>query len=326
MKPSVPMLFLILVAIGLNTCDNTSGTDSENDSARTGSALEADSESAISFYIEHMKAMPTPPQCTTDIRDAEMPYMRVNLMIADDPGNFFQATNMLGDNTDKASSGIMIDGYELKTTIPGMGIVGGTEYFEYSKYVAPQTSDLLYATVLSSATTGFLRDAFHCSYNPPHTIADAIYSTTYRDSLTEKGKDVPAELNAEATSGDVLLQNLLFTAAMPDILYSTVRFIGHTMGGQDIETPEFTIEIRPWCGVEGGWEPCIDNICTAFCNAAASLPEFCVAGVNASTTASMTCADYLAGHTYSIESEQLDATTGQPVTLTQNICEYYSCR
>ena len=283
-------------------------------------------ENEQSFYIEHMKSPPDPPECTTSIGDPTTPGLSVNLMIANNPGNYFQATNALISREDYGnlraeSNGITVEGYELYTTVPGMGIVGGTEYFEYNFYLAPETSDLIYATVMTSEATSFLRNYYHCEYYSPQQVANAIYYNKLREALLARDDQVPANINQQAANGQTLLGNLVAMDAIPEIMYSNVRFLGHSQGNKDVETPEFTVVLYPTCGAVGGWEPCINDVCMAFCNDEASYPETCAAGINAP----MSCSDYLAGITYTIPYEETDPLTNQTETLYQDICDYFNC-
>ncbi|MBN2715341.1 MAG: hypothetical protein JXX14_05770 [Deltaproteobacteria bacterium] len=285
-----------------------------------------------SFYIEHMKVSPDPPECSVSPGDEETNGVGVNLMLAGAPIGSFQATNALISREDYGnlraeSNGIMLEGYELYTYVPTLGVIGGTEYFEYNLYLAPETTDLVFATFLTMRTISQLRTTFGC--NPPaeSVVAAAIADYNAEESVQrmasamETAPDpavVSTELSrarqASAQAAATLTGNLPDSQGVPKIMYSYLKFLGHSQGGKEVETPEFTVVIFPSCGVEGGWEACVANPCTAFCKEDATISEVCSEGVDQP----ITCSDFLASYkNYAIENP----FTGE----IEDICDVYQC-
>ena len=251
-----------------------------------------------SFFIEHAKVVPDAPDCTVSSGDEEAAAYALNLFNAVTPGTFFYVTNAIMSQQDygtlKAeSNGIIVDGYELYTLIPGAGAVGGTEYFEYNSYLDPESSDILYADIMSATTIEALRTSFNCNYYTPGQIADAIMT------------------------GNMAVYNQLVSEQMPDTMYAVVRFMGHTQGGKNVETQEFSIKIHTYCGVDGGWEPCFASPCAAFCDQTAIYPAACNSGLNQP----MRCQDYLDAEYY-VEVTEVDET-GQTVTVSRPYCSEF---
>ncbi|MBN2341793.1 MAG: hypothetical protein JXX29_10715 [Deltaproteobacteria bacterium] len=284
-----------------------------------------------SFYIEHAKATPEPPDCSISAGDAVQSDFTLNMMTVSSPGITYLATNAVMSQEDygrlrSESNGIIVDGYEVYTLIPGEGAVGGTEYFEYNHYIAPESTDLLSAVLMTSETSNLIRQQYGCRYFSPVEIADAIFYAWYADELRTNNVAVPADVAASEAAGNTIIAQLNAMGNMPSMMYGVVRFLGHTQGGKEVETPEFTVTLHTYCGVDGGWSACtggaIGNLCTAFCTKDATAASSCSEGLDEF----MTCADYIAGNVnYSIISQEVDSVTGEVTSTTTPICEYLGC-
>ncbi len=284
-----------------------------------------------SFYIEHAKAPPDPPECTVSVGDAVAPAVSLDLSLADAPSLFYLGTNALISREDYGnlraeSNGIMVDGYEVYTLDPNEGSVNGTEYFNYNHYLPPESSELLHATMISSGAVNELRAAYGCTDLSSVNVGDAVFFSglrAYYEAPTTP--DIPdwvtQGVNANQTTIDALIQSSSRDDLIPDTIYSVVRFLGHTQGNKDVETPEFTFAVQPYCGPMGGWTPCLQNICYAFCKDDAAFPATCDMGLNAR----MSCADYLAGMSYTVRVEAAESTSNNRIYENVDVCEYLTC-
>jgi hypothetical protein len=279
-----------------------------------------------SFYIEHMKAPPDPPECSVSVGDKFAPAISLNMMMASAPGTFFQVTNALISREDYGnlraeSNGIQVDGYEVYTEVPGVGVVGGTSYFTYNQYLPPESTELLHAQVLTTEAINELTSGTsYCPRYSPATVADAIFYTHL--SAAAPGDDrlsLTADEQQAARDGATVINNLLSTGFQAELIYSVVRFLGHTQGNKDVETPEFSVPIYPYCGVVGGWAPCLQDVCAAFCSDNAAYVPSCDAGVNQI----MTCADYISEYkTRAVK--YTDPVTSLPAT--DDVCTFFECK
>ncbi|MBN2803495.1 MAG: hypothetical protein JXR91_10395 [Deltaproteobacteria bacterium] len=248
-----------------------------------------------SFYIEHAKSVPS-DSCEFNTGDPFSPTFSINLFSTINPGTAFLVTNALMKQEDQGtlkneSNGIMIDGFELYTLIPGQGAVGGTEYFKYNQYIAPDSSDIVIGDLMSSTVITTLKSSFGCHTYSPNEIKEAIL---YPNDSGNKN------VRHNLTVGDN--GNL---ANLPEVMTAVVKFLGHTQGGKNLETQEFSVRLFMACGAYGGWDPCFDNGCTAFCNSAAALPAFgCDPGLNVAYS----CSDYLKQIDSSVRGTAVSAT------------------
>lgn len=281
------------------------------------------------FYVEHAKVPPDPPECTVSVGDAVASAASIDLMQAWAPTISVLATNALMSQENygrlKAeSNGIIVDGYEVYTMIPGEGVAPtGTEYYEYNHYIAPESTDLLHAIMMTSATTSNFRTTYGCGGQSLNAIADAIFYNGLAAYYQSKNTAIPADIASKLTDSRAVLAEITADPPrqMPDTIYSVVRFLGHTQGNKDVETPEFTFALHPYCGPVGGWKPCIASLCTAFCQDDAAPVEACSPGLNAP----MTCADYLAGAEYSMTTSKTDQQTNEIIYETKGICDFIGC-
>jgi hypothetical protein len=284
-----------------------------------------------SFYIEHVKSPPDPPECTVSVGDAVAPSVPLDLSLANAPSMFYLGTNALISREDygnlrSESNGIMVDGYELYTMDPLQGIVGGTEYFNYNHYMPPESSELLHATLITSGAIDALRASYGCTELSYANVGEAVFYSGLREYfLMDGAPDTPGWVNTGFAANQATINALANTAAvndsLPGTIYSVVRFLGHTQGDKEVETPEFTFAIQPYCGPAGGWTPCLQNICYAFCTDDAAFPATCSVGLHPQ----MACADYLTGFSFTIPVASIDPNTDNQVYENVDVCEYLDC-
>jgi hypothetical protein len=227
-----------------------------------------------SFYIEHAKSYPDPPKCKVSTGDPVSPSTIIDLSLASEGGiwKYFYVTNAIMskkdyDNLEAESNGIIVDGYELSTELAGQGSISGTEFYKYNHFIPPESSDVLYANLVSANSLVQLQNHMHCLRNYTLSqIKDAILSgnTAVLNDLNQASQDV--------ISG-----------------YANIKYLGHTQGGKDVETQTFSHHLNFFCGPAGGWTPCFEDPCYAFCNKEATIEDSCVIGVGQI----MTCSDLL---------------------------------
>lgn len=229
-------------------------------------------DNEVTFFVEHMKVQPSPPSCVVSTGDEKAATGLLDLALATSYGGWYYVTNhaMIReeyDNLRAETDGIIVDGMEAYVTSTEGALIGGSEYYEFEMYVAPQSSDVLPAISIPNSVVIGLAQEYGCP------------------SMNDLS--VRQEMAAAIISGT--LGNVLVQEWYPAV-YSKVRFIGHTQGGKDVETPEFSFMINLCCNCLIDWNSCFDP-CYAFC----SEPEdsmFCQPGVGSTAEAIEDCAAY----------------------------------
>jgi len=219
-------------------------------------------ENEQSFYVEHIKMQPSPPDCTVGVGDEYSSAAHIDLAVANEYLAFYLVTNgtMVRkdyDNLDNETDGIIIDGMETFTvTASGGQLVGSTEYFEFENFIPPESSEVIPAIVISASTLETLRTAYGCQ--PVVNV-----------------------------SANTVIQNGVPASSYISSVYSHVRFIGHTQGNIDVETPEFSYLIELCCNCHVNWEPCRSK-CEFYCEDYEK-PETCNLGVKAGNGSDVDC-------------------------------------
>jgi hypothetical protein len=229
-------------------------------------ALAGCKENEETFYVEHMKSMPEPPDCEVSAGDPET--YGITLDVATTPRfdfyNYFLLTNALVsrenyDNLVSESNGIVVDGSEVVVTLPGGGSAGASEYRSVEAYVPPETSDVVPGITIPESLFDSLEGAFGC----------------------QSAEDTAAQMTAAIFSGGEV------TYPGPELFgagYGTIQFVGHTQGDVEVQTPEFTYAVNFCCNCSIDWKPCADNPCNAFCVEGAH--GSCALGINDAITCS----------------------------------------
>ena len=204
----------------------------------------------ISFYVEHVKQQPESPECSVTESDGFAAWGTLDLVFRNSYSGTYLVTNQLMAREDYGngvaeSNGINIDGIETYTRGFDGALLSNTEYYEFELYVEPESSSI---------------------------AAGIMVSATLADDLAEQiGCPTYTELEQGATIGQELS---LFHSGV----YSVVRFLGHSSGGVDVMTPEFTFPVNICCGCLIDWSNCASN-CSKYCED----PEpntWCWAGVD----------------------------------------------
>jgi hypothetical protein len=199
-----------------------------------------------SFYVEHMKSLPEPPECKVSTGDPVIPGLTIDLALASgyDFYAWFQVTNGLMareeyDNLKAESNGILIDGAESAVSIGGQA-VGGSEYREVNLYIAPESTAVAPGIALSAQGLIDLAASLGCP-----SVAASVDA-------------VVADL------ADGTLDNPPVTTSLGEG-YGEVRFLGHTQGGTEVETNPFSFAISLCCNCFVNWLD-VSDPCVAFCD------------------------------------------------------------
>jgi hypothetical protein len=205
-------------------------------------------ENEITLFVEHMKVQPKPPTCVSNTGDEKAAEGVIDLAIAHSFAGYYYVTNAAMireeyDNLRAETDGVFIEGMEVYVLpTAGGGPIGGSEYYEYQMYIPPQSSDIVPAVVIPNAIVEQLREENGCSaafsYDPEGMFVDGEMADAFWNGIT---------------------------AEYYDSVYAVVRFLGHTAGGSDLTTPEYSFLITPCCNCLVNWT-CCTMPCDAFCS------------------------------------------------------------
>lgn len=200
----------------------------------------------ISFFIQHVKALPEAPACSYSVSDDFVSGIVVDLALQPGVTNAYLLKNQLisredYDNLRAESNGILAEGYEISVSLSATNeTIGGSNRYSQELYIPPQSEELMFAYTIPPDVSRALADELNCLL---------LNSTNYPDdTVFQYGTDV----NGNAVARD--LGNVL----------STVRFFGHTQGAIDVETQGFSFPIRLCCGCSVNWNNCAST-CERYC-------------------------------------------------------------
>ena len=218
-----------------------------------------------SFYIEHMKAIPDAPDCKYSTGDPWIAGVSVDLARRQGVDFFgaFQTTNALMaredyDNLKAESNGIFVDGSETVVTVGG-GSAGGSAYSGVQVFLAAETTDVIPGIVIPSAVFDSLASDYSCP--------------SANDMLDEMAANMSESGAPSAPTG---------YSSLLDSGYVTVQLLGHTQGGIEVETNEFTVIADFCCGCTIDFSSC-NTPCEMFCGDPVAVTASCATGVNEST-------------------------------------------
>jgi hypothetical protein len=200
-------------------------------------------DNEISFFIEHAKAQPEAPNCVWSPSDEFATTGLIDLAFSNVYNQGFLVQNQLMaredyDNLIAETNGIFVEGYEVSVRLAPNEAVGETERSDVEIYVEPESVGIIVVTTLSEAIVDTLGgDCLPLSYAnyPPDDM--------FPERQDADGNYVPRD---------------------EGFAWVNVRFLGHTNGGLDVETPEFTFGIQLCCGCLVDWSACNDP-CERYC-------------------------------------------------------------
>ena len=212
-------------------------------------------DNETSFFIEHAKSQPEPPDCVVGESDPKTGGAQLDLTLGYNIGTSFLVRNQLVaredyDNLKAESNGIFIDAADVSLRSGNNQSLGSTR-IAADDYVDPE-STLLAGSILITGTQGFeLAQRYSClplnSQNYP--------LGSHRDV---NGNPVPRWLGS---------------------VQAVVRFLGHTNGDVEVETPPFIFHVELCCGCNVNWMRCVTS-CDAQCTEPDEEHGMCNLGVS----------------------------------------------
>ncbi len=186
----------------------------------------------ISFFVEHVKQQPEAPECAVTESDEFTASGTLDVSFRNSYTGWCLVTNAMMAREDLGSgiaesNGVTIDGMESYVRATNGVLLGAPEYYELELYIEPETSSVAAAVMVPYSVVDDLADEFGC---PDY---DAF---------------------PDGTTGGWNIGSM----------YAVVRFIGHTAGGKDVLTPEFSFPINVTCGTLIEWGNCLTN-CSKYC-------------------------------------------------------------
>jgi hypothetical protein len=182
-----------------------------------------------SFFVEHAKMQPDAPECTVAKGDGFAATGVLDLFFRNPYTSFYLVHNELMVKEDYGNlksevNGIIVDGMEVH--VRGLdGVLWGENiYYEFENFVEPEDTQVLAAISVNSAVVDRLAGDLGCP-------------------RVDRDPPVPPS----------------FAPIYYGMVYSEVRFLGHTNGGLDVETPWFTFPIELCCGCLVEWANCSEN-------------------------------------------------------------------
>jgi hypothetical protein len=195
-------------------------------------------EDETTIFVEHAKEPPSPPDCKSNTKDAEISSGLLDLSFRNPYGTVFllNTHSVPPDDWDRPS-GIIIDGMEVFVQTSGGEGVGLTEYFEFKQYIPQGVRHIATGMAISPTIAATLADRFDClplndTNYPPGSMG-----------WDRRGEQVPRYLG---------------------FVYSQVVFLGHTLSQDLHETPEFAFPVQLCCGCLVNWLYCM-NECSRHC-------------------------------------------------------------
>ncbi|MCP4599484.1 MAG: hypothetical protein GY847_02925 [Proteobacteria bacterium] len=198
-------------------------------------------ENDISFFIEHVKMQPEMPKCEVTESDGFVAQGTLDLSFRNAYGAWYLLSNHLMAREDYGNlkaetNGIIIDGMEVHVRGLDGELHGKTEYYEFEHFIPPEATGVWAGYAIPATVVRELANEHGCL---------PLNSGNYPSNTI--GRDV--------NGGSVKYIGMV---------YSVVRFLGHTNGHSDVTTPKFTFPIHLCCGCLVEWENCVDP-CSQYC-------------------------------------------------------------
>lgn len=183
-----------------------------------------------SVFVREMKAPAAPPDCTSSTSDAFTPLGLFDISFRSSYASYFLLENRLMAREDYSkptaeTNGVIIEGAEVSVRAMNGSPITQREYYEFEGYIPPESEGIIFASVIPATATNTLSQQLGCPQ---------------KDSLP-------------------VGTNVFYT-----MVYADVKFLGHTNGGTDVETPSFTVGIEICCGCLINWTNCMVT-CDMYC-------------------------------------------------------------
>ena len=223
------------------------------------------------FFVEHMKVQPEAPACTSSAGDDTASSGLMDLAVATSYSGYYYVTNAAMereayDNIRAESDGIFVEGAEVFVTAgEGGGVIGGSEYYLFNQFIPPETSDIVPAVSIPPAVVEELATQYGCRRAWSYT------GTEIYDAIENGNGQWPP------------------LSEYYGFVYAVVRFIGHTQGGSDVMTQEYSFLVDLCCNCLVEWSNC-NTLCGSFCSEADD-PTMCHPGVANGSGTGWDCRD-----------------------------------
>jgi hypothetical protein len=206
-----------------------------------------------------MKVQPEAPTCSSSAGDDKASSGTIDLAIASSYAGYYYVTNAAmereaNDNLRAETDGVFVEGAEVYVSAgEGGGMIGGSEYYLFNQFIGPESSDIVAAVAIPPTVVEELATQYGCTRAWSYG-ADDIYG---------------AIEGAEAAWPPA--------SEYYGYVYAVVRFIGHTQGGSEVMTQEYSFMINLCCNCLVEWNNCL-TLCDAYCGDADD-PTMCQPGV-----------------------------------------------
>ncbi|MCP4676727.1 MAG: hypothetical protein GY854_14685 [Deltaproteobacteria bacterium] len=240
-------------------------------------------DNEISFFIEHVKTPPSAPKCEVTKSDSFISAGGLDLAFRTSYSGFYLVANHMMSREDYGTltaetNGIVIDGVEAYVRDLDGVLAGSTEYYEFEHFVPPEDTGIAFGLMIPSSVVSSLASRYSC-------LSIGERRNYLRYETNSLGDPIAIQYNSDMGLSLRINDNGDFVDAQGNpyprylgMVYSVVRFIGHTNGGREVETPEFTFPIQLCCGCFVDWSLC-GNPCSDFCNTPL-VYETCQPGMN----------------------------------------------
>lgn len=203
-------------------------------------------DNEVTFYVEHMKVQPDAPTCVSSAGDDSASSGLIDLAIANSYSGYYYVTNAAMereayDSLRAETDGIFVEGAEVYV-VDGEGgaTIGGSEYYLFNQFIAAETSDIVPAVTVPPAVVEELATQYGC-----------------RRAWSYTGTEIYQALEEGASQWPPPSEYYGF-------IYAVVRFVGHTQGGTEVMTQEYSFLIDLCCNCLIDWNLC-NNLCDANC-------------------------------------------------------------
>ncbi|MDD5307843.1 MAG: hypothetical protein PHU25_11035 [Deltaproteobacteria bacterium] len=235
-----------------------------------GAALAAGcADNEVTFYVEHMKVQAAPPECTSTTGDAPAHEGYLDLAFGQGFAGWYQVTNkaMVRDQTENLraeTDGIFVEGMEVYVETADGAIVGTSDqnnFFQYALYIEPESSDIVFGNALPETVVRELATQFNCKLLEDYTYDDYMKIVFLGQQSQQVIQQVSEEISSRSFGS----------------VYSVIRFLGHTNGGTEVQTPEYPFMLSLCCNCLIDWGNCMEP-CSAFCQEPEQ-DKMCISGV-----------------------------------------------
>jgi hypothetical protein len=205
----------------------------------------------VAFFIEHVKTQPDAPDCEVTTGDNYTSGGYMDLALAGEFYGWFLVQNQLLAREDYANlkaetNGIFVEGVEVYIRTGNQEVVGSSEYYPQEFYIEPESEEIVGAVMV------------------PYNAIQAIANQAGCLPLSKENYPNYSVYPPSTSNNPYLDRNGSAFLEKSGTIYSVARILGHSGGGTDVETQEFTFRIGWCCGCLVNWTSCFDP-CERYC-------------------------------------------------------------